>query len=388
MNNEILQLLPFCKTDIQRRAIKVYAEENSLTKGSQKLGVHKRTLERHVEKVRSYAAVKGHSPEHNMTHQVPDPFIVKGVSSLYDGDGVLRAQWVKSTVDQERYVAILQEAVKSFSESIKREKPVTPPKETLDSLLNTYVITDYHLGMKAWGEETGDDWDLKIAEDLLVNWFSVAIKQSPDTSTGILAVLGDFLHWDGMDAVTPTSGHLLDADTRFQLVVRVAIRALRRIITLLLHKHKKIHIIIAEGNHDLASSIWLREWLSALYENEPRVKVDCSPDPYYCYEHGKTSVFFHHGHLSKFDSLDTVFAAKFREVFGRTEFSYAHLGHYHHARMKESTLMTVEQHRTLASKDAYASRGGYMAGRSASVITYHKNYGEIGRVSISPDMVK
>lgn len=50
--------------------------------------------------------------------------------------------------------------------------------------------------------------------------------------------------------------------------------------------------------------------------------------------------------------------------------------------------MVVEQHRTLAAPDAHASRGGWISGRDASVITYHRDYGYVGRVVISPEMVK
>jgi hypothetical protein len=191
-----------------------------------------------------------------------------------------------------------------------------------------------------------------------------------------------------MDAVTPTSKHLLDADTRFQKLVRVAIRAIRRVIGLLLDKHQRVHVLMAEGNHDMASSIWLREWLRAIYENEPRVHVDVSPDPYYCVEHGKTALFFHHGHKKRPAQIDTVFAAKFREVFGRTEHAYAHMGHLHHIDVKETNLMLVEQHRTLAAPDAHASRGGWLSGRDAQVITYSRRFGEVGRVRVSAKMLE
>ena len=106
--------------------------------------------------------------------------------------------------------------------------------------MNCYVITDYHLGALSWGEETGADWDLKIAEDTLVAWFSRAIEQSPAAETALLAQISDFLHWDGFDPVTPAHRNLLDADTRFPKLVRVAIRVLRRVIRMLLAKHPKV----------------------------------------------------------------------------------------------------------------------------------------------------
>jgi hypothetical protein len=48
--------------------------------------------------------------------------------------------------------------------------------------------------------------------------------------------------------------------------------------------------------------------------------------------------------------------------------------------------MVVEQHRTLAASDAYASRGGWMSGRDAQVITYHATHGEVGRIVVNSRM--
>jgi hypothetical protein len=316
----------------------------------------------------------------------PEGFRVKGYTPLQkDGDTVL--QWVKLERDRGQERKLVEAAQSAFVEKIPRDKPKAAPKETEQELLNCYVVTDYHLGMLAWGEETrGEDWDTKIAEDLLVRWFAQAIARAPDASIGVFAQLGDFLHFDGLQAITPENKNLLDSDTRFQRVVRIAIRVLRRVVGMLLEKHERVHILMAEGNHDPASSIWLREWFRALYEKEPRVTVDCSPDPYYCVEHGATSLFFHHGHKRKPTNIADVFVGKFRDVFGRTKFSYAHMGHMHHVDQKENNLMVIEQHRTLAAHDAYASRGGWLAGRDAQCITYHKAYGEVSRCKISAAM--
>ena len=294
----------------------------------------------------------------------------------------------RPNIDAQRQEEMMQAAIASLCETIKKEKPVPAPKHSLEDLLSLYVITDYHIGMKAWGEETrGDNWDTKIAEDMLYRWFKSAIKSSPDSQTAVFAQMGDFLHWEGMDAVTPMNRNILDADGRIQMIIRVALRAIRRIVRELLIKHKTLHLIMAEGNHDPAGSAFLRESLNMLYEDEPRVFVDVSPDPYYCYEHGFTSLFFHHGHKKKMTNIDDVFVAKFREVFGRTKFSYGHMGHLHHRDMKETNLMVLEQHRTLAAHDQYASSHGWVSGREAQSITYSKKYGEVGRVVVTPEMI-
>lgn len=329
------------------------------------------------------------TPGLNQPDNLPDGVKLRGTSTLTDmRTGATVLQWTKTTADDEAREAAMLAGIMAMGEKLPREKPRAAPKRTLSELLNCYVVTDYHMGMLSWGEETGADWDLTIAENMLVDWFAAAIEQSPAAETAVFAQLGDFLHWDGFDAVTPASKHLLDADGRFQKLVRVAIRAIRRVVGMLLDKHDRVHLIMAEGNHDPASSVWLREWMAAIYENEPRITVDVSPDPYYCIEHGATALFFHHGHKRKPGAIDTVFAAKFREVFGRTKHNYAHMGHMHHIDIKETNLMIVEQHRTLAAPDAYASRGGWMSGRDAQVITYHKARGEVGRVRVSSDMLE
>lgn len=360
--------------------------------GESKLKNHKRgrLICRNCKKTCAIAQLplKGWAPAHDMVHTVPEGFVVKGVSTLYDKQGQVAGQWVKSMQEGDALRRALEAAFTGMADTLPRIAPVPAPTHTNSDLLNVFVLTDYHLGMLSWAEETGADWDMDIAEELLLKWFRAAIAAAPPAKRAVFANIGDFLHWDGMDAVTPASKHILDADTRFQKLVRVAIRVERQIIAMLLEAHEEVHVINAEGNHDPASSIWLREWLAAVYENEPRVTVDTSADPYYCVEHGLTSLFFHHGHKRKMEQVADVFVAKFREVFGRTKHSYAHTGHLHHDKRIENNLMTVEQHRTLAAPDAYASRGGWMSGRDAKVITYHKQHGEVARLTINPDMVR
>lgn len=347
------------------------------------LGVHERTY----RKRRAALARKGWSPEHGLQVQYPDGYKMGKVTIQRNAAGEVERTWERMCEDSERQLVMMQAAIEAMGEQIPRAAPVAAPSPKKANLANCYVITDYHMGMLSWHEETGADWDLRKAEDLIVKWFSVAIDRAPEAEVGIFAQLSDLLHFDGMDAVTPASKHLLDVDTRFAKVVRSAIRVLRQIIEMLLLKHNKVHIVMADANHDPVSQIWLREWFSVLYENEPRITVDRSPSPYNAYEFGKVALFFHHGHKRRVSNVSEVFAAQFREIFGRTKHAYAHLGHLHHVDIKENNLMIVEQHRTLAPADAYAARGGWITGRDAKVITYDCERGEVGRITISADMV-
>lgn len=333
-------------------------------------------------------AKKGVGHGRDVSHLVPDGYKIKGTSSLVDEFGNTKLQWVKTDTDAERQVELMKAVIEGMKSEIT---PVVPVKAVRtkrdDKLLNLYTVSDFHLGMLAWADESGDDWDMKIAEDLFSRWFDAAFQKAPDAGTGVINLLGDFAHFDSLDAVTPESCHVLDADTRYQKLVRYMIRMVRRVVDMALVKHKNVRLLIVQGNHDESGMIWLAEMFSTLYDNEPRVFVDTSPDVYKMVQHGKTTLFFHHGHKARFDAIEPVMIAKFRKAFGESVYSYAHVGHLHHQKLVESRNMIVEQHRTLAAKDAYASRGGWMSGRSANVITYSAEYGEVARLTISPEML-
>jgi hypothetical protein len=375
-------------TERQKEYIDAVNEYGGFRSAARSLNINHSAIVEAIAVIRRRAATSGYAPEQDMVRPVPEPFIVRGVSTYYNAEGKASGQWVKSKIDDSKLQEMMKAVIDGMKDDIPRLTALPAPALGNDNLLNCYVITDYHLGMLAWDEEAGENWDLNIAQALVVKWFEQAIAQSPNADTAVFAQLSDFLHFDGMDAVTPASKHLLDVDTRFAKVVRSAIRVLRTVIDMLLAKHQHVHIIMADANHDPVSQIWLREWFSVLYENEPRISVDKSPNPYNAYEFGKTALFFHHGHKRKVSNVSEVFAGQFREMFGRTKHAYAHMGHYHSIDVKENNLMIVEQHRTLAPGDAYSARGGWLSGRDAKVITYSKQFGEVSRLTINSDMLR
>jgi hypothetical protein len=375
-------------TERQKEYIDAVNEYGGIRSAARSLNINHSAIVEAFSLLRRRAATSGYAPEQDMVRPVPEPFIVRGVSTYYNAEGKASGQWVKSKIDDNKLQEMMKAVIDGMKDDIPRLTALPAPALGNDNLLNCYVITDYHLGMLAWDEEAGENWDLDIAQALVVKWFEQAIAQSPNADTAVFAQLSDFLHFDGMDAVTPASKHLLDVDTRFAKVVRSAIRVLRTVIDMLLAKHQHVHIIMADANHDPVSQIWLREWFSVLYENEPRITVDKSPNPYNAYEFGKTALFFHHGHKRKVSNVSEVFAGQFREMFGRTKHAYAHMGHYHSIDVKENNLMIVEQHRTLAPGDAYSARGGWLSGRDAKVITYSKQFGEVSRLTINSDMLR
>lgn len=319
---------------------------------------------------------------------MPENHYLKGVSTLYNADGEIRAQWVKTNVDQEAAERAREAAVRAMCETIPPAAPVASPAACVADLCNLYTYSDFHLGMLAQEEEGGANWDIKIAERTLIDSFAAMVGQSPASHTAIINIQGDMLHSDGLLPVTPAHRHVLDQDGRFSRIVGVAIRSIRQLVTMALEKHQAVHLVICEGNHDEASSVWLRLMFQALYEAEPRVTVNTSELPFYVFVWGETMLGFHHGHKVKNEQLPLLFAAQFPQEWGQTKRRAVHCGHRHHCDEKEYNGVTVVQHPTIAARDAYAARGGWIADRAVQSITYSKRFGQVGRVFVTPEMLR
>jgi len=374
-------------TPTQAKWIDTVNQTGSIYVASRTLGITRQSVQDGIRSVKKKAAIKGYAPEFNMTHQAPEPFLVRGVSSYFGQDGQLKGQWVKTALDNEKLQEAIKEAIDALTQDVKRVKPTPKPNNTHSELCNLYTLTDTHIGARCWKPETGADWDLSIAEDVLTKGFQLLIEQSPAAETGIVNVLGDFLHFDSLKAVTPQHGHLLDGDGRYSKVISVAVRILRHVIATALRKHQKVIVVIMEGNHDEASSVWLRHLFALLFENEPRVTVMNFELPYFAMQHGSTMLGFHHGHVRKNEALPSLFAAQFPVIWGNTTKRYAHTGHRHHKHELEYSGIHIIQHSTIAARDAYAARGGWISDRSITSITYHTEHGEAARNTITPEMI-
>lgn len=380
-------LFRFCSTERQKLAVDlILVQGMGQREAGRHAGLKDHVLKSAIHEVKQKAARQGYSPEHDWHNPVPDGHKIKGVSTFYDENGNLLRQWVKSQTDEERQFEILCERLDNTLEGIRSFKPTKPPKGTDENLLSLLTITDFHLGMYAWEAETGDDWNVEIARDVFLNSVHDMIQASPKSGTGILCQLGDFLHWDGILSVTPSSGHILDADTRYGKLVELAMSVMAEAVKMMLKKFDKVVVVSAEGNHDISGSIWLRKYIKHLFADEKRLSVIDNEFPYYAYLHGQTMLAFHHGHKVKLANLHKLFASepRFRSMWGDANYTYIHTGHYHHERLVEDGGAIAEMHPTLAGRDAYAARGGWVSRRGAKVITYDKSDGEVARVTVRP----
>lgn len=343
-----------------------------------------RNMQRRVKAL----ALRGLSPKHGMTKTVPDGFTVKGVSSLYNSNGELSAQWVKTTADNERRLEMLREACDALSEELPQVKPRAYLGSASTDLMACYPIGDPHFGEYIWSEECGKDWDLSTAEHVHCGAMRALVESAPATESATIINLGDAAHYDSMIAVTPRSGHHLDADSRFGKMVRVLMKTIRQCIETALEKHKYVRIVNVIGNHDETGAVWLSIALSHIYANEPRVTVDTSPSVFNYFTFGKCLVGMHHGHTAKADRLAAVMATDRAKEWGASEHRFWWTGHVHHESKKEYPGVVVESFNTLAPNDAYATAGGWRSRERMTCIVLHKDHGEVARHMVHPAMIQ
>ncbi|EMQ5934281.1 TPA: hypothetical protein HNO18_06775 [Escherichia coli] len=316
-------------------------------------------------------------------------FGVNGESLLVDKDGNVIMRWIKTARDRDEMERLMQAACDAFTEEIPRAEPNNTVPLCNDDLMVMYPIADHHMGMLAHHHETGDNYNISIAEKLIDEYFEYAISVAPNASKGLLVLLGDFFHFDGLSPVTPEHGNVLDADTRYSKLVYVGIRSIRKAINKLLDKHKTIEIQIVTGNHDPSSMIFLRAALAAVYENEPRIYVDVSPRYLHAVRFGRVLIGICHGDkMKKPDVRLSCLARDFKRDFGECDFVYSISGHLHSHSVTETNLGVDEIFGKMAASDAYAAAGGWRSYRYTSAVTYHKEFGEISRSHFRPEMIK
>jgi hypothetical protein len=344
-----------------------------------KLGIDHSSIAHSIRRVRATAARRGWAPTFDMSHPAPPGYSVKGTTTLYGPEGQL-LQWVKTRQDDIDRLDQFREAAQILAEPFQGiYQPGYIPQITDADLLTVYPMGDPHIGMYSWAAETGEDFDLHIAETTLCGAVDRLVRCAPASNEALIVNLGDFFHADNQDSVTRRSGHSLDVDTRWGKVLQVGIRIMQRMIESALQKHQTVRVVSCIGNHDDHSALMLSAVLAAFYAKEPRVEVEISPAAFHWHRHGAVLIGMTHGDKIKPEQLGQVMATDQPKAWGDTVHRYWYTGHIHTRRMFEMPGCLVESFRTLAARDAWAASMGYRSGRDMHCIIHHRQHGEVER---------
>lgn len=326
--------------------------------------------------------------EDNEAVHVPDPKIVTKVSTFYDQQGKVGGQWVSERPEEKARALLWESFAASLAQKIEPAKSIARSKLKYEDLLAAYPVGDHHTGMLSWILETGASYDLKISEQLLRDASQKLMATCPPCKQAVIPFLGDFFHYDSYDSVTPTNKNLLDADGRYPKMMDVGVSMILHMIAAALTKHESVRVIFEKGNHDPSTAGAVTVFLKHLYKKEPRVSIDTSPAYYHYYEFGKNLIGTHHGDKSKMKELPAIMAHDQAEAWGRTAHRVWFTGHIHHDSLMEFPGCFVESFGVLAAADAYSANAGYRSKRSMKAIIFDREYGEVERHTVRPEMFK
>ena len=372
-------LRPFAETDAQLNMLDAMNNASTVPEAAEILGISVRNTFQMLKRLKKNAAARGVSPEHDMTHQTAEGFVVKGTSTLYGEEGDVRAQWVKTQQAPAQALNQIREAIVEAMEDYRGVYRVrkAPTSDTSD-LLACYVMGDPHIGCYAHAEEAGENFDVKIAREDLLNATSRLVSVAPKTDHALIANLGDFFHADNRGNTT-TRGTPVDVDTRWPQVLQAGCMLMVDLITLALSKHPRVSVVNCIGNHDDHTSVMLSAFLAAYFHAEPRVEVLPTTNKFHYLQHGKTLIACTHGDTIKLQSLSEIMASDQPEMWAQSQHRYWYTGHIHHTTRQELRGSVVESFRTLAAKDAWHMNSGYRSGRDMYCIVHDKEFGEVER---------
>ncbi len=296
-----------------------------------------------------------------------------------DADGNSYSVMLKPPAETGESIA---DRITAALEGLQPLPEIPAPLYADEDLLTVYPLADVHLGMLAWGRETGEDYDTRTASERVQSWIGQCVAASPASGTAILLDVGDLTHADDQQNQTPRGKHQIDVDTRHFKTLETAIETLAIAVEIIAARHARVIVRILPGNHNITSYMAILFALAQRYRHNDRITVQAVPGEFFMHEFGRVMVAAHHGHAAKAERMVMFQADEYAEAWGRTRHRVMFTGHLHHHKSQDISGCTWEQLRAVTARDAYAVGHAYVARAQLQAITFHRERGEVQRVKV------
>ena len=241
----------------------------------------------------------------------------------------------KLTVARERAIGeLFKEMIKDYRAPVLQFLPKITTVNKEKNFLEISLF-DLHFGKLCWGEETGEDFDIKIARQRFLNTIKILIKRASGFNyERILFPVGnDFFNSDNLNNTT-TKGTPQDEDLRWQKTFNVGLKLLVDAINMLKQTLVPIDVVVIPGNHDFERSYYMGSVLEAWFHEDTQVNVNNGASPRKYYRFGKVLLGLTHGGEEKEVSLPMIMATDIesKPMWSETLYHEWHLGHIHRKR--------------------------------------------------------
>ena len=259
-----------------------------------------------------------------------------------------------------------------------------------DGCLLVVDLPDIHFGKLAWAEESGTDFDIKIAETdawRIVN--SLIAQSQPYHIDKILYPVGNDFFNVNNSTETTIHGTPQQEDTRWKKTFRRG-RLLQQKIIDLLSTIAPVDIIVIRGNHDYERTFYLGDSLECWYHNNPNVKVDNTASTRKYYSYGKNLLGYAHGANEKIAKLPMLMPVEKPDLWAKSLFREWHLGDKHHKVtipppiVDEKQGVVIRILRSLTATDTWHFENGFVGAlRAGQAFVYDKEKGNIAEFTAS-----
>lgn len=287
-----------------------------------------------------------------------------------------------------------QAAVDLVFERFKDAAPRWPKAERVrasgEPFLAVMGLMDAHFGKYCWEGETGENYDLKIAEAVFANAVEDLLAESRHRHVVRFVVPfgNDFLHFDGRDYKT-TRGTPQDADGRFSKVLAAAIQAVTAGVERMAAV-APVQVELVPGNHDRTLSECVCHVIAARFHHTDRVTVNTSPKTRKYVRFGASLLGLTHGDMVKAEKLPGLMAAEAKRDWADTTCHEWIIGHGHRSQKWVTKDVDTQQGtvvrmlRALTRSDLWHHDSGYISPNTpaAEVYFYGRDRGYAGHALV------
>lgn len=251
-------------------------------------------------------------------------------------------------------------------------------------------LVDMHFGKLAWAAETGQNYDLRIAESVYRNAVLDLIRRAQGFPPEEIVMLigNDFFQVDNKQSAT-TKGTRVDSDGRYAKIIDCGTAAKIWAVELLA-PIAPVKLYWVPGNHDDQTSYHLAREIKAWFRHSDRVTVDCSPNPRKYHSYGDNLIGFTHGDKEKERSLPATMLTEAAHLIRPGQRREWHIGHHHRVRTCETVAVneedgvTVRRLASLTATDAWHNEMGYIGNRrAAEVFVWGRDAGLAGHFYVN-----
>lgn len=341
----------------------------------------------------------------NVTSQrqvvLKDEFELKPNQTLQGKSEFIGGVWYKTKFEQPEFDR------EAFVEEMKQYAPVYPTlKREVKKETNIFVLdpADLHIGKLASMLETGENYNLQIAKELVQQAILRLLDKAKNYEIEKIVFVGgnDILHTDNLGrsttAGTPQDSCAMWYDS-FQAAKDLYVWAVEACLTV-----ADVHFIYCVSNHDYQSGYYLCDSIYSWFRNNKNVTFDVDMKHRKYLVYGVNLLGFTHGDGAKENDLPNLMAVECRKAWSETVYGYFYLHHLHHKIRKNNkrkvekdnfnvttirtnqTLITdsvnVEYLRTVSATDSWHHRNGYQyAPKAIEGFLHSFDKGQIARFS-------